>query len=53
MYPAIEPSRQGSEKIEIGNVQNFAPMGAPPENISSRKIYDNRREEIIVVEGKL
>jgi hypothetical protein len=35
------------------DVQNFAPMGASPGNISSWESYDNRREEIIVAEGKL
>jgi len=29
------------------------PWGHPPGNISSWESYDNRREEIIVVEGKL
>ncbi len=54
MYPVTEPSRQGSERIRIGNIQNFAPMGAPPKTfvhgkdvITERKKYLSLREIIV------
>jgi hypothetical protein len=45
MCPAIELSRQGSEKIRIGNVQNFAPMGAPPETFFHGKDVITERKK--------
>jgi len=45
MSPATEPSKPGNEKIKIGSVQKFAPMGAPQETFVHGKDVLTEREK--------